>query len=303
MPEPLFIIAPPRSYTSLIGGMIGQHPQIYGLPELNLAHTETLGGVMATLKGPIAPLIAGILRLLAELHEGEQTEDAVVRARSWMMKRAHWTVDRVFQHIQEQVGDRILLEKSPMTVMNVEHMRRRHRIFPRASYLHLTRHPVTTGTSLMSLRETMFAGGAVGGGEAAPGRPARDPENQWRACHENIEAFTAELEPGQCLRVKAELLLSDPEGYLAQICDWLGIDSSPEAIEAMMHPETSPFACLGPPSAKFGNDPNYLKNPALDRERIKKVKAPPLDTPITWRSDGSHIAPETMKLARQFGYG
>ena len=34
MAAPLFILAPPRSYTSLFNAMIGQHPEAYGLPEL-----------------------------------------------------------------------------------------------------------------------------------------------------------------------------------------------------------------------------------------------------------------------------
>jgi hypothetical protein len=39
--RPLFILAPPRSFTSVICGMIGQHPQMYGLPEVNLFAGET----------------------------------------------------------------------------------------------------------------------------------------------------------------------------------------------------------------------------------------------------------------------
>ena len=42
MRQPLFILALPRSYTSLIAGMLGQHPQAYGLPELNLFTVDRL---------------------------------------------------------------------------------------------------------------------------------------------------------------------------------------------------------------------------------------------------------------------
>ena len=30
MAAPLFLLAPPRSYTSLVNAMIGQHPQAFG---------------------------------------------------------------------------------------------------------------------------------------------------------------------------------------------------------------------------------------------------------------------------------
>ena len=41
MAAPLFIVAPGRTYTSLIATMLGQHPQTFGLPELNLNAFDT----------------------------------------------------------------------------------------------------------------------------------------------------------------------------------------------------------------------------------------------------------------------
>ncbi|MHA6326658.1 sulfotransferase family protein [Roseivivax sp. CAU 1753] len=301
MPEPLFLIAPGRSYTSLIGGMIGQHPEIYGMPELSISHVDTVGAVLQSLKGPLAFGLAGLLRLLAELHEQEQSEEAVIRARSWLMEHAHWTVAELFAHLQDQVGDRALFDKSPLTVMRPENLQRLARIFPRASYLHLTRHPITTGKSAMSLRNDIQSGNVTG--EKMQTRRKLDPETSWLRGHQNITNFTAKLPVGQCLRVKAEMLLSDPEKYLGQICDWLGIAADAKAIEEMMHPENSPFACIGPPSARYGNDPNFLKNPVLDMSRLQNIQEPDVEMPAPWRDDGSTLSPETIKLARQFGYG
>ena len=42
MAAPLFLLAPPRSYTSLMNAMLGQHPQAFGLPELCLFNVSTL---------------------------------------------------------------------------------------------------------------------------------------------------------------------------------------------------------------------------------------------------------------------
>jgi hypothetical protein len=67
------------------------------------------------------------------------------------------------------------------------------------------------------------------------------------------------------------------------VCRWLGIRDDAEAIDAMMHPERSPFACFGPITALFGNDPNFLRGPEF---RPHKVKVPPLDKPLAWRPDG-----------------
>jgi hypothetical protein len=32
----MLILCPPRSFSSVVSAMIGQHPQLYGFPELNL---------------------------------------------------------------------------------------------------------------------------------------------------------------------------------------------------------------------------------------------------------------------------
>ncbi len=292
MPEPLFILATARSYTSLIGTMIGQHPQIYGLPEVNLAVADTLGGMMQVLKGPFAFAQAGTLRLLAEINDGKQTEASIERARQWMTQRPHWSTQAVFEYIQSKVGeDRILLDKSPATVMQSASLERLHGMFPNANFLHLIRHPITTGKSALTLREAQGVKRNV------------DPEFDWLNSRSNIVEFMDKLPLGQCMNIKAEMLLSDPPKYLAQICEWLGISSEPDAIDAMMHPETSPFACIGPPSARYGSDPNFLENPVLDMSRLQNIKEPPLDTPIPWRDDGSILLDDTQRLCRRFGYG
>jgi hypothetical protein len=300
MNAPLFIIAPGRSYTSLIGGMIGQHPQMYGLPELNLSHVDTLGEMLGTLRGPLEFGLAGLLRLLAQLHEGEQSEEAVVRARQWITRRSHWTTAQTFAYIQEQVGPRILVEKSPLNTMKMEHLRRLHRIFPQASFLHLTRHPRTAGKSALELRRSLREGDI----EGHPGQRTRalDPETGWMRAHQHILELARDLPLGQYVRVKAEMVLRDPRNYLGQLCEWLGVSLDDAAIEAMLHPEASPFACLGPPSARFGNDPNFLKNPVIDFDRLARIKEPPLEGEVDWRPGETFTKP-VLKLARQFGYG
>ena len=291
MRDPLFVIAPPRSYTSVIGGMLGQHPETYGLPEVNLSHGHTLGDMWDSI-----PIVAnfstsGLLRLLAQLHEGVHSEEAVIRAKQWVLRRSHWTGAKVFAHIQEAVGrDVVLVEKSPRNIMQLEHLERLHAMFPRARFLHLTRHPSTQGRSLLELMESY--------GEDPE---TMDPERNWLRAQSNILAFAHELDPGQYMRIKGEALLKDPHLYLGQICEWLGIDGSDDAIEAMLHPETSLYAELGPPSAPFGNDPNFLIEPVLDFDRLAKITEPPVTAAPPWNPEATLSAP-VQKLARQFGY-
>ncbi len=99
--------------------------------------------------------------------------------------------------------------------------------------------------------------------------------------------------------IRGEDLMEQPRKHLADICRWLGIRDDDAAIEEMMHPERSPFACFGPITALCGNDPNFLRRPAF---RQHKPKVPALDGELPWRDDGARLRPEVVALAREFGY-
>lgn len=292
MQEPFFILCPLRSFSSLVCGMLGQHPDIYGMPELNLFLEDRLGPLYDrhTQRRPHAA--HGLLRALAQLHEGEQTEDSVARAQEWIDSRRSWSTQRVMEHLRELVAPKILLDKSPATVMDKRFVERMHRYYPDASYLHLTRHPRATGKSILALvkRNHEWNG---------PADPKRvEPEGIWLRSHTLIKQFCDGLPEGQCMRIKGEELISHLDVYLPQIAEWLGVRTDAEAMEAMKHPESSPYACVGPPNAPMGNDPNFLDSPKL---RPGTIEEPTLEAPLDWDPQ-RHFRPEVRKLAKEFGY-
>lgn len=292
MPEPLIILCPARSFSSIVSAIIGQHPDCYGLPELNLFLGDTLGEAWHAY--PTMRFVGrdGLLRVLSQLHDGEQTNRATRDARKWIDQHSDWPIRKVFDHIQELVGDKVLIEKSPSTTIKREYMERIFNIFPNTNILHLVRHPRGTGESLITLRADF----------GVSDLPAlRDPEDAWRTTHELIMNLTEELPLGQCMRLKGESLLANLDTYLPQICEWLGISTAADAVGAMMHPEESPYAKPGPRTAPRGNDPNFLANPVLDHARLAKLKEPRLDGELKWRP-GEMFEPETRKLAKQLGY-
>jgi hypothetical protein len=297
MPEPLFILNPPRSYSSIVCTMIGQHPECYGLPELNLFIGDDLGAVW----NGFAVIMRGfgrdgMLRTLAQLHEGTQNVDTITRAHEWVIQHSRWSIRQVFDHLQELVGPRILVEKSPSIVSSKEFIERLLRHFPDARLLHLLRHPRSTAESVLSLREAYVHLKLL-----VERLPGLDPERTWRFSHQLVVAATEWLPPGQCMRLKGEALLAALDLYLAQLCEWLGIRRDAEALDAMKHPERSPYASPGPRGAPRGNDPNFLENPHLDFDRLARIKEPSLDEELGWRP-GEFFSPPTVKLARELGY-
>jgi len=99
MASPVFLLAPPRSYTSLMNAMLGQHPQAFGLPELSLFNNEILGQMWIRasdeMGGTDAKTRHGLLRAVAEIYAGEQTMYTVRMAEHWCAARQHRSVASV----------------------------------------------------------------------------------------------------------------------------------------------------------------------------------------------------------------
>ena len=107
---PLFILAPMRSFTSVTCAMLGCHPQMYGLPEINLFAGETMAE-MQELYRQRAHRDQGFLRVLAQLAFSEQTEETVEAARQWLLDNAELSTAELFRTMQSWLPDRILIDK------------------------------------------------------------------------------------------------------------------------------------------------------------------------------------------------
>jgi hypothetical protein len=297
MPEPLFILCPGRSFSSVVCAVIGQHPQCYGLPELNLFIGDTLGDALDMYQRSGRQGLSGLARTLAQLHDGEQTVATVEAANAWIRDHRALTPRAVLDHIQDCVGDRILVEKSPTNVISDACLTRILRAFPRANFLQLLRHPRSRGkshqTAMQAEKARVLFNKMTG--------VVIDYEAKWTDTHLMIHAVGRDLPPGQMLRLHGETVLRDLRLYLPQICEWLDIRSDTEAIAAMLHPEDSPYSCIGPENAKFGANSGFLQNPHLDMDKLARLAPPTLDAPMDWAPD-RHFSDTTRGLAHYYGY-
>jgi hypothetical protein len=92
-PPPLLILGCPRSFTSIVGAMLGQHPQMYALPETHLFWEQTLGGWLKRAARAPWPMSDGLLRAVAELYFDGQDKSTVRLAHSWLDQRSNLTTD------------------------------------------------------------------------------------------------------------------------------------------------------------------------------------------------------------------
>ena len=302
MAAPLFLLAPPRSYTSLVNAMLGQHPQAFGLPEMCLFNVDTLVDLWKGSKTEIAEngsmVRHGLLRAVAEIYCGEQRATTVNMALAWASRREDWETGRVFQEIVAKLHPLVAVEKSPSYTMSVKRMQAMHRAFPDARFLHLVRHPVAQCKSLMAINDGAFSL-KVEGFELGEDYALLEPQIAWHDLNLNILDFLDEVPPERQMRMRGEDIMADPRRHLAEIARWAGLRDDDEAVDAMMHPEQSPFACFGPINALFGNDPNFLAGPTF---RPHTPKVPALDKPVPWRLDGKGLYPQVIALAHEFGY-
>jgi hypothetical protein len=319
MSKLLIMLSPPRSFSSVVSTMIGEHPELYGFPELHVFVGDTVQDVIDFEKswnkrhaaGP-----PGLLRTLAQIHDRGQTNGAAFRAIAWLNDRRNWSVKALMDYLLEAVSPKFGVEKSPVTTHKAIYLERAYACYPEAYYLHLTRHPVSTRSSWEEFMEN----------KAKRRKGQQQSEHmdrfiRWHHMHTNILRFTSTLPLGQTLRLKGEDLLSEPDVYLPQIAEWLGIRTDREAIEAMKHPENSPYARVGPDVARGGNDPKFMRSPKL---RAGPVKEPSLEEflkencPRWFPAEGTlsqaanrsglkiadheKIADEIFELAHLFGY-
>ncbi|MHC0053381.1 sulfotransferase family protein [Actibacterium sp. D379-3] len=257
----LMMLSPPRSFSSLVSTMIGQHPEIYGFPELHVMVRETLGETMKWERkrekflGP-----PGLLRAMAELMYGGQTAENVMTACNWLEDRADWksrdVMNFIMDRAEEVAGTPYCLEKTPTLSFLPLALERVRRAWPDALYVHVTRHPVNLKKSM---DEFILNNPRLSDDE----KQARldNAMTAWPVTQRNILDFCSSLAPGQYLRIRGEDVLSDAHSVMSQVAEWLGVRTDEEAIAAMLRPEDSPYASLGPPNAAFGNDPKFISSP------------------------------------------
>jgi hypothetical protein len=295
---PLFVLAPARSYTSVIATMIGQHPELAGLPELKLFSYRTIGELEASLPSywierGFTHRSPGLVRALAQFEFGYQTAENLAAARAWLHQRWHWSGTDVLDVLLARLAPRTTVEKSAENLTTAAALRRLASAYPKARYLHLTRHPATTQASMADhLLRTVPEYPRVG--EPMAGIAA------WHGVHARILRFTAVLPRDRVMRVRAEDVLNDARAQLRAIAAWLRVRTDDAAIEAMCHPEASPFARFGPHGSGVigGHDHGFLHDPIPHRVEVSQT----IEPPPGWHGE-PRLWQRTVKLALQLGYG
>jgi Sulfotransferase family len=295
---PVFVLATARSYSSVVTAMIGQNPQLVGLPELKLFSYRTVGELEASLPATwrgrgVTHRSPGLVRAVAEFLFGDQSAGSVTSARAWLKERVHWSGADVLDVLQAHIWPRAAVEKSPENVATPAAFRRLSAAYPRARYVHLTRHPASTLCSMLKhWRRTMR--------EEPPEGLQVMCVASWLDINRRILRYGASLHGDRYLRIRAEDILNDPVAQLRLIARTMGVRADDDAVAAMSHPESSPFARFGPrcTGVTGGSDPGFLRSPMPRRAMLPHS----LDQPAAWTGDPG-LWLSAARLAAELGYG
>ena len=295
--QPIFLLATARSCSSVVTAMIGQHPDLAGLPELKLFCAPSIAEIEASLprfwvERGVTHRSPGLVRALAEYLFGGQDPMALAEARRWLRERGAWSGGEVLDILLSRLHPRIAVEKSPENAASDEVIARLAEAYPAARYIHLTRHPATTQRSMQSHWERIMPDHPL------EGQPMLGFAS-WVDVNRRILAFTAVLPARRVLRVKAEDVLGGHAAPLIEVAAWLGVSCHPAAIEAMRHPEASPFAHEGPRDSGIigGFDPGFLQSP-----KPRRIEPPPpLAKPEGWSGHES-LWRMVSDFAERLGY-
>jgi hypothetical protein len=266
-PEPVFLLCPARSCSTVSVAIMAGHPEIHGFPELLAFAGELRPRTVGTLLSapairpdlpelygiPIQTGLTGLLRSLAEVHERSQGQQALERAYQWLKTREDWTTVELMDYLIAAVAPQIALEQSPATVLTDASLTTCLAAYPRARFIHLTRHPVSAQASMHRYWAARFRDRAELVAQSA---------SAWYLSHLRISRLLAGLPPGQWIRVRAEDLVNEPYTQLPRILDWLGLACTSETIARMRRTENWTYAGGGHLGLARG-DPAFLESPRL----------------------------------------
>lgn len=312
--SPLFILAPPSTLTAVAGAALGQHPQMYGLPELQLFGAETMVEWWDLCSKESFPMAHGLLRAVAQLYFGKQTRSTIQRAQGWLRRRSNFSTGMIFEMLAQKAKPLVLVDKSPGIVYRTDLLHRAAGMFPGARFIHLVQHPRSYCEWVMSaIRESeksdpvpywllhlaSFPDLSARDGWIEHAVSELDPQKGWYVLHMNTCEFLESIPEDQKLRIMVEDWFSSEETGTLRVLSWMGLRTDFEALEAMRHPDRSPYSCLGPAEARFGNDAFFLHNPDFRPTRVERQR---LAGPLGWQKHDQGFLPEVKQLAKQFGY-
>jgi len=282
--SPLVILSAPRSGSTLLRTALAGHPGFFAPPELRLLGFETIDAWAQAHDGKFRFFRDGLVQaVISAMGCDEETARAGIEEAV-----AHrLPVERVYDHLQHHVGNRRIVEKSPLTALSPSALAALETRFQAPRYVVLHRNPLEVIRSYVD----------AGLDQVWMGDRVEDPralaEAIWTECQTNIRDFVRTVDPRRVLTVHFEDLVIDPEEWLTRICKFARLPFDPAMLDLHDNAETRMSKGLGGSGRAIG-DPKLWHHRGIDPARAGSGWSLPADARIT---------PDARSLAAALGYG
>jgi amino acid adenylation domain-containing protein len=285
LPRAVFVLAPPRSGTTLLRVMLGGHRELFAPPELELLQFPTLAQRRESLSGRYAFYTEGLTRAVMALRDCSAGD-----AQAFLDRAADegWTIPDTYAWLSTEAGGRLLVDKTTSYALDPAALARAEELFESPLYIHLTRHPQACISSFVKARLDQVYLRAEHGFTAA-----QAAELTWRVAQHNISVWSDRIDRDRLFRLPFEDLVADPAGTASRLCDFLGIAGDADML-AVHDDRTARMTDGLRPGGHMLGDIKFHQHSGIDAAVAD-----------SWR-DGEPVAtvhPRTWAVARELGYG
>jgi hypothetical protein len=221
-PRAAFILAPPRSGTTLLRVMLAGHPELFAASELQLLGFNSLGERRRALGGRFSAWLEGLIRVVMELRRCD-VERAKGIVADW--EREDHSSKDVFARIQGWSGTRLLVDKSPSYSLDPGALAKAESDFAEPVYIHLVRRPEAMIRSfeqihidqVLFLKDHDFSSRELG-------------ELVWTESQRTVLTFLERIPPSRWIRIRFEDLVGNPTEAMERVAETLGVPFHPMLV-------------------------------------------------------------------------
>ncbi|MBK9015689.1 MAG: sulfotransferase [Saprospiraceae bacterium] len=264
--------------------MLAGHPGLFACNELQLLHFETLAERAEAYQGKFSLWSEGLVRAVMELNDCNADEAKLLLHN---FEKHGMTTREMFEQLQEWVGERLIVDKSPSYVLDEAALEKAVADFPNARFIHLVRHPYSMVKSFEKyhMDQVLYL-------HPHDYNPRQLGELVWLESQRNAVDFLKKMPANQQFRMVYEDLVKTPETVMRAMC---------EALEIPFHEGLlNPYQDLD----KKMTDGIYENSRSMGDTHFDQKKKIDAGKAEDWKGvlEDNFLSDETWEVAQSLGY-
>ncbi len=283
-PSAIFILAPPRSGTSLLRLMLAGHPDLFAVNELKLLGFHNLKERSAAFTGKFALWQEGVVRAIMALKNCD-AEAAKLYVHDFEKK--NYTTKQLYQQLQAWAHPKRIVDKTPSYALDPLALQKAEKDFANAIYIHLSRHPLSMVHSFekYGMDQVVYT-------EKHEYKAADLAELIWYHSHKNVASFLKDIPTNRKFELRYEDLVQAPEETIRQLCQQVNIAFHPSLLQ--------PYEAMDQKLV----DGIYKDSRSMSDSNLLTFKKINADKANEWKElqNERNLAESTWSLAEELGY-